>query len=49
MDASDEWDATDDGELFTAGALIPIENFPPAMRAERAAAYRRAEKKARAS
>lgn len=41
--------ATDDSGLFTAGVPIPIENFPPAMRAERAAAYRRANTKARAS
>lgn len=41
--------ATDDGALFGAGTTIPIENFPPAMRAERAAARRAEVKKARAS
>lgn len=34
--------APDDSGLFGAGTPIPIESFPPAMRAERAAAYRRA-------
>lgn len=34
--------APDDSALFRSGELIPIENLPPAMRAERAAAYQRA-------
>ncbi|MEN9885589.1 MAG: hypothetical protein RL758_167 [Pseudomonadota bacterium] len=37
--------STDEATLFTGGALIPVENFPPAMRAERARAYARAAKK----
>lgn len=42
--------ATDDSGLFAGGALIPVENFPPAMRAERARAYARtAPKQARAA
>ena len=42
--------APDDSCLFTGGQVIPVENFPPAMRAERAAAYARtAPKKARAA
>jgi hypothetical protein len=42
--------APDDSGLFTGGQVIPVENFPPAMRAERAAAYARtSQKKARAA
>lgn len=40
--------APDDSGLFTGGTLIPVENFPPAMRAERAAAYAAAGKQKRA-
>lgn len=41
--------APDDSGLFSAGKPIPIESLPPGMRAERAAAQRRADTKARPS
>ncbi|RZL40155.1 MAG: hypothetical protein EOP35_01735 [Rubrivivax sp.] len=38
--------ASDDSALFGPSMAIPVEAFPPGMRAERAAAYRRAEGRA---